>query len=435
MGPSVSPSGPAADVENRPIEALIPYARNARTHSDAQVAQIAASIREFGWTTRVLIDESGNIIAGHGRVLAARQLGFTEIPVMVARGWSESKRRAYCIADNKLPENASWDMSLLAAELRELDTGELDMSLLGFSDKELEKIQTWSGGDVEPGLTDPDAVPGVEPHAVSRLGERWRLGKHVLVCGDCTDVPTVQLLLGDVQPHLMVTDPPYGVNYDPAWRNRAFGEANRAIGKVNNDNRADWSEAWALFKGDVVYVWHSGTRAHIVAESLHAAGFEVRAQIIWAKQHFAISRGHYHPQHEPCWYAVRKGATGHWSGDRSQSTLWQINNGLSQGGPRKAEDTKTDHSTQKPVECMRRAMLNNSSVGQAVYEPFCGSGSSIIAAEQIGRACFAIEINPLYVDVAIKRWQAFTGKQATLESGETFEDASNERAQTTANVA
>lgn len=173
----------------------------------------------------------------------------------------------------------------------------------------------------------------------------------------------------------------------------------------------------------------------LVAESLHAAGFEVRAQIIWAKQHFAISRGHYHPQHEPCWYAVRKGATGHWNGDRSQSTLWQINNGLSQGGPRKAEDAKTDHSTQKPVECMRRAMLNNSSVGQAVYEPFCGSGSSIIAAEQIGRACFAIEVNPLYVDVAIKRWQAFTGKQAQLDSGETFEDVSNERAQTTANVA
>lgn len=427
--------GPAGEVEIRPIDSLIPYVRNARQHSEAQVAQLAASIREFGWTTRVLVDEASNIIAGHGRVLAARQLGFTEIPVIVARGWSEAKRRAYCIADNKLPENATWDMAMLAAELQELDTGELDMSLLGFSDKELEKIQTWSGGEVEPGLTDPDAAPGVEAFPVSRLGERWQLGKHVLVCGDCTDAATVQLLLGDVKPHLMVTDPPYGVNYDPDWRNRSLGKGSRSIGKVNNDDRADWREAWALFPGEVAYVWHASTQCVQVGESLKACEFELRTQIIWAKPHFSIGRGHYHHQHEPCFYAVRKGATGHWSGDRTQSTLWHIAGHNPSGGPLKEEDARTVHSTQKPVDCMRRPMLNNSSVGQAVYEPFCGSGSSLIAAEQTGRACFAIEINPLYVDVSIKRWQAFTGKRATLESGATFEEVTHERAEAKANVA
>jgi len=242
-------------------------------------------------------------------------------------------------------------------------------------------------------------------------------GRHRLVCGDATEVGAVDAALAGVQPHLMVTDPPYGVEYDADWRNRA-DRANgkpyggRAIGKVSNDDRCDWREAWALFPGAVAYVWHGGLHVTTVAESLQAAGFDVRAQIIWAKNNIAIGRGHYHWQHEPCWYAVRKGGVGSWQGDRKQSTLWQIDK------PRASE---TGHSTQKPVECMQRPIVNNSSAGQAVYDPFVGSGTTIIAAEITGRLCHAIELAPGYVDVAVQRWQAFAGGEARLkETGETF---------------
>ena len=253
-------------------------------------------------------------------------------------------------------------------------------------------------------------------------------GGHRIICGDSTDAATVERLLAGVKPHLMVTDPPYGVEYDASWRNEAArtskGMGNRAIGagaigKVMNDDRADWREAWALFPGDVAYVWHAGKHAGMVADSLQAAKFDVRSQIIWAKNHLAISRGDYHWQHEPCWYAVRAKATSHWSGDRKQSTLWQIDK------PKKSE---TGHSTQKPVECMARPIKNNSSPGQAVYEPFSGSGTTIIAAEQLGRVCYAVELNPAYVDVAVRRWQDFASGVATLEGdGRTFDEIAAER--------
>ena len=226
-------------------------------------------------------------------------------------------------------------------------------------------------------------------------------------------------LLDGVQPHLMVTDPPYGVNYDPAWRNETGAAQTKRTGKVANDDRADWREAWALFPGDVAYVWHGALHAGTVAESLSATGFDIRAQIVWAKERLVPSRGHYHWQHEPCWYAVR--GKGHWSGDRTQTTLWTI--------PSRDQDAATVHGTQKPVECMRRPILNNSSPGQAVYEPFCGSGTTLIAAETTGRACHAMEIDPAYVDVAVQRWQAFTGEVATLEGeGRSFEDVAAHRA-------
>jgi DNA modification methylase len=204
----------------------------------------------------------------------------------------------------------------------------------------------------------------------------------------------------------MVTDPPYGVEYDPAWRHRAGVNNSKRVGKVTNDDRADWREAWALFPGNVAYVWHAALHAGTVADSLEACGFQIRAQIVWAKERFALGRGDYHWQHEPCWYAVRGSA--HWNGDRKQTTLWHIPNG--------AHDMNTIHGTQKPVACMLRPMENNSSPGQVVYEPFCGSGTAIIAAQMCGRACHAIELNPVYVDVAIGRWETFTGQVAMLES-------------------
>ena len=211
----------------------------------------------------------------------------------------------------------------------------------------------------------------------------------------------------------MVTDPPYGVDYDPAWRLRAGVNNSSRMGQVRNDDRADWREAWTLFPGSVAYVWHGALHSSEVAASLMAASFDIRAQIIWAKPRLVLGRGHYHWQHEPCWYAVRSGGTGHWSGDRSQTTLWSIGH--------EGQDAATEHATQKPVACMRRPIENNSSVGQAVYDPFLGSGTTLIAAEQTGRSCYALELEPRYIDVALLRWQAFTGQEARhAESGESF---------------
>jgi DNA modification methylase len=405
------------EVTYRPIESLIPYARNSRTHSDAQVAQIAASIREFGWTNPVLIDAEGGIIAGHGRIMAGRKLGIKEAPCIVLENLTDAKRRAYVIADNKLALNAGWDVELLKIELGDLKALDFDLSLTGFDPGELGNLLA----DKTEGLTDPDAVPDVPVNPATVLGDVWILGKHRLRCGDSTSADDVAALLAGVSPHLMVTDPPYGVEYSAGWRDDALGgkAGGRATGKVLNDNKADWREAWALFPGDVAYVWHAGNMAHTVAESLLACGLNIRAQIIWAKSQFVIGRGDYHPQHEPCWYAVRKGKTGHYDGGRKQSTLWQIEK------PRKSE---TGHGTQKPVECMKRPIENNSNPGQAVYEPFSGSGTTIIAAEMTGRIAYAMELSPQYVDVAVKRWQDFTGQKATLESdGRTFEDVAAAR--------
>jgi DNA modification methylase len=362
----------------------------------------------------VLVDEAGSIIAGHGRVLAAARMGLDEVPTMVARGWSEAQKRAYVIADNKLTENGGWDDALLRVELQDLEAMGFDALLTGFTAAEIKAMGTV-------GKTDSDEVPEAPAIAVSKPGDVWMLGEHRLLCGDATSAADVALALGGSAPHLMVTDPPYGVDYDPDWRNRAPNigwSRSRSIGTVENDARSDWRDAWALFSGDVVYAWHPpGAMQVSHFEALVATGFEIRMQIIWAKPHFPIGRGNYHVQHEPCWYAVRKGNTAHWQGDRKQTTLWEIANRTAfKGGMDGVEDNWSGHSTQKPVECMRRPIENNSAGGDAVYDPFVGSGTTIIAAEMTGRACRALEINPAYVDVAVLRWQNFTGDVATLEA-------------------
>ncbi|AZL57774.1 site-specific DNA-methyltransferase [Tabrizicola piscis] len=404
-------------ISYRPIADLIPYSRNARTHSEAQVALIAGSIREYGFTNPVLVDGANGIIAGHGRVMAARKLGFAKVPVIELAHLSEAQRRAYILADNKLAEQAGWDRELLALELCDLRDMEVDLTSLGFDAGELDALLNAGEADER-----EDDVPTAPAVPVSRLGDLWVLGNHRLICGDATDAATVARVLNGVTPHLMATDPPFGVNYDPAWRNGVGAAKTKRVGKVLNDHRADWREAWALFPGDVAYVWHGALHATTVAESLMACGFAIRSQIIWAKERLVLSRGDYHWQHEPAWYAVREKATGHWSGDRKQTTLWSI--------PSRDQDAATVHGTQKPVECMRRPMLNNSSPGQAVYEPFSGSGTSIIAAETCGRHCLAVELDPAYVDVAVQRWQSFTGKEAVLEGTcETFASVQAERQQ------
>ena len=397
------------NIEQRAVADLIPFARNSRTHSDEQVAQIAASIREFGWTTPILIDGENGIIAGHGRLAAARKLGMATVPAIVLDHLTDAQKRALVIADNKLALNAGWDFELLSSEIEGLQDDGFDLSILGFNDDELAKLLA----ETTEGLTDPDDIPEAPADPVSVLGDVWVLGKHRIVCGDSTDADTVAKCLNGVVPHLMVTDPPYGVEYDPAWREKAgVAASGSAKGKVLNDDKADWREAWALFPGDVAYVWHAGLFAGVVGDSLAASGFQLRSQIIWDKGQLVLSRGDCHWEHEPCWYAVKKGEKGHWAGDRKQTTVWHI------ARPRKSE---TGHGTQKPVECMKRPIENNSSPGQAVYEPFSGSGTTIIAGEMTGRSVHAIELNPAYVDVAVKRRQDFTGEQAVHgETGLTF---------------
>ncbi len=400
-------------IEQWPVQRLKPYDRNARTHTGGDVNKVAASIERFGFTIPLLVDEHGEIIAGHCRHLAAQKLKRTTVPVIVARGWSAEEKAAYCIADNQLAARAGWDFDLLQQELERLQSNDFDLGVLGFDLNDLHKLLAPSEG-----LTDPDTVPAVEERAITRLGDTWLLGLHRLHCGDATDASAVAAAMGTLSPMLMVTDPPYGVDYDPAWRAKR-GAKGVAAGRVLNDTKADWRAGWALFPGSVAYVWHGALHADVVAAGLRDQGFELRAQLIWAKQHFAFSRGDYHWKHEACWYAVRKGTKSNWSGDRKQTTVWEIANNNPFGNPN--AETSFGHGTQKPIECMRRPIVNNSVAGDVVYDPFLGTGTTLIAAEMTGRTCVGLELAPPYVDVIVKRWQAFTGLEAVLEAtGETF---------------
>src|ERR1700730_18272151 len=408
---------PADKVERWPVAKLAPNARNARTHSDEQVTQLAASIEEWGWTIPVLVDEAGGIIAGHGRILAAHRLRIEDVPGMVGAGWSEAKKRSYMLADNKLTLNGEWDLDLLAIEIAELRASDFDISLIGFSESEIDDLLKADGG----GLTDPDEAPEPPVDPVSALGDVWLLGKHRLVCGDCTDAATVEKALNGVRPHLMVTDPPYGVGFE---RGKFVGREKAAKGPkfaplANDDLRGDALtnfirsalDAWAVEAG-TAYLWSpSLEEGYSIKHGIEAAGFKVQSQIVWRKTPFVIGRADYHWQHEICWYAF-KGSNHPWFGGRDKGTVWDIP---------KAQKMDGGHPTQKPIECMKRPIENNSSPGQTIYDPFVGSGTTIIAAEMTGRACHAIELHPPYVDVSVIRWQNFTGKEATLEAtGETF---------------
>jgi DNA modification methylase len=416
-----SPSPATSDalqVELWPVDRLLPYAANARTHPDEQVAQIAGSIAEFGFNVPCLVDDRGVLIAGHGRIVAAKRLGLQQVPVIKLGHLTDAQARAFRLADNRIALNAGWDDELLSAELERLKEDGVDLALVGFAEDELDRLLDELNGD---GAAEGDDEVSEPPaQAVTRPGDLWLLGPHRLLCGDATVATDIEQLLDRSRPHLMVTDPPYGVEYDPNWRVESGVSSTARPGKVNNDDRADWREAWSLFPGEVAYVWHSGIHARTVAESLDACGFAIRAQIVWAKPRLVLCRGDYHWQHEPCFYAVRKGASGHWQGARDQTTLWTIATGES--------DEATEHGTQKPVECMRRPIVNNSARGDLVYEPFAGSGSTLIAAESVGRVCLAIEIDPRYCDVIIERWQRHTRSVATLASdGRGFDVLKNER--------
>jgi DNA modification methylase len=407
-------------IEHWRVDRLIPNDANPRTHSPEQVGQIVASIREFGFVNPILVAGDGGIIAGEGRFRAAESEGMHEVPVIVLRHLSEIQRRALVIADNQLALNAGWDDEMLRDQLANLQELDFDLDLLGFDAEELTRRLVDDQAAAR--LTDEDELPDVPAVPVTRPGDLWLLSpckgtvQHRVLCGDATArEDTMRLLSGQQLPFLMVTDPPYGVDLQPDWREQAgLNPRTRQGGKVANDDRIDWSQAWALFPGNVAYIWHAGIHAAEVARGLETCGFQIRSQIIWLKQHFAISRGAYHWRHEPCWYAVRQGQTGRWRGGRKQTTVWEIPNLNPFGGDDATENAATGHSTQKPVEIMRRPILNHTRKGEACYDPFLGSGSTLIAAESSGRICFGIDIDPSYVDVAVLRWQQYTGQSAVL---------------------
>jgi DNA modification methylase len=375
---------------------------------------VIASFRRFGQQIPLVVDKSNVVRVGNCRLEAAKQLGWDTIQI-VRTDLTSSEAIAYAIADNRTAELAEWDDDVLAAQLNGLLAEDEELlASAGFTDEELEELLGDIDG-VDPAEITEDEVPEPPVDPITKPGDLWILGEHRVLCGDSTKAEDVARLLGDQVPFIMVTDPPYGVEYDPEWRNEAKRPDGSAYGAkrtgvVINDEIADWTDAYKLFPGHVAYVWHAGRFAADLVVNLRGAAFDVRSQIIWCKPRFVISRGHYHWQHEPCWYAVRKGGSAKWCGDRSQSTRWDI--------PIKDGGEDTNHGTQKPVECMARPIRNHGKECDDVYDPFLGSGTTLIAAEQLGRKCYGMEISPQYCDVIVKRWETLTGQKATLQAAD-----------------
>lgn len=398
---------------------LIPYVNNSRTHSDEQVSQVAASIKEFGFTNPILIDEDDGIIAGHGRLLAAQKLKLDEVPCIILEGLTAAQKKAYVIADNQLAMNSGWDLDKLQVELQHLNEVEFDLDLLGFDDDFLAGLLE---PEPEEGLTDEDAVPEIPEEPVSKEGDIWILGNHRLMCGSSTDALHVEKLLNGQMPNTMITDPPYGVKYEADWRAEAKGRKKterEETSSLKNDDQADWYDAYVLFPGSVAYVWHASAFTDVVMEGLRKCGFDIKQQIIWNKNVHALSRSDYHWKHEPCWYAVKPNSDRKWSGGRAQMTVWDVKSVI-------FEDGKTAHPTQKPVALYVKSLENHTNAGEYTYELFAGSGTSIIACEQTGRRSLSMELDPKFVDLIINRWQDYTGKQAVLESTQqTFAEVDN----------
>lgn len=396
---------PSLQIHYRPVESLIPYARNAKQHTDTQVAQIAASIREFGWGAPILVDGKNNVIAGHGRLLAARKLGMSEVPVVPMDHLTEIQRKALILADNKIGENGSWDDDLLGLELAELQEAGFDLGITGFSSDEWDALIAGDTGN--DGLTDEDQVPEITENPISHAGDVWLLGEHKVLCGDATKAEDYKALLGDELVDMTFTDPPYNVNYANTAKDKMRGK-NRPI---LNDNMGDGFGAFLLAacqnilnvtKG-AVYIAMSSSELDTLQSAFRAAGGKWSTFVIWAKNTFTMGRADYQRQYEPILYGWRDGADHYWCGARDQGDVWQIK-----------KPHKNDlHPTMKPVELVERAVRNSSKTRDLILDPFGGSGSSLIACEKSGRRARLIELDPKYVDVIVKRWQDFTGAEAT----------------------
>ncbi len=403
-------------IEMKTPESLLAYGNNARTHTEEQIEELVNSIKDFGFNDPIECGEDGVIIRGHARAQAAVKVGLSTVPTVTLQGMDENSRKAYILAANRIAQNAGWDASLLKIELQDLEDVGFNLELTGFTQDEIESYL--NPEIINSGECDEDEFGEAPEEPITKLGDIWICGNHRVACGDSTNPDDVSRLVVGHEPNLMVTDPPYGVDYDPEWRERV-GSGARAKGKVLNDSVIDWTDAYSLFCGNVGYIWHAGKYANIVAQNIIDCGYDIISQIIWVKQHFALSRGDYHWQHEPCIYAVKKGAKHDWQGARDQATTWNIKNNNSYGNSEKEETI--GHGTQKPVECMARPIKNNSKPNDYVYDPFCGSGTTLIACEKLGRRCLTQELDPEYVDMTVKRGEKFTGLKATLEStGEGF---------------
>jgi DNA methylase/ParB-like nuclease family protein len=408
------------EVQYWPCDRFIPYHRNPRKNEHA-VSRMMASISEYGFKIPILARSSGEVVDGHLRLKAAQKIRLQEVPVILCDEWSDAQVKAFRLMVNRSATWADWDIELVALEIQELKSMDFHLDLTGFEPLEIDDLLFSDSSAEEP------SIPALPDVAVTRLGDRWRCGEHVVLCADCTNKDAVRLLLGTKKPILMVVDPPYGVSLDPTWRERAGLGRQRQVGTIANDDRVDWTKAWELFEGDVAYVWHAGVHAAEVARSLESVGFRIRAQIIWAKQHFAMGRGDFHWQHEPCWYAVREGKSSHWCGDRQQSTIWRVDNLNPFGGSK--NEPATGHGAQKPIELMRRPILNNTRRGEIVYDPFLGSGTTLVAAQLTDRICYGLEIDPRYVDLIVRRWQQLTGHRGLLEpDGRCFDEIAESRA-------
>ncbi len=399
----------------RNVDEIRPYSKNPRKNEKA-VEIVAKSIKEFGFQNPIILDGKQEIIAGHTRLKAAKQLKMKEVPVIYAEDLTEEQVKAFRIMDNKSAELAEWDFELLKGELYSLE-GTESFELTGFSSNEISKI--WDKQVEDDGFVEVSAYERAKSKTKVKQGEIYILGEHKLMCGDSTKKEDVARLMGENKAILMVTDPPYGVNYDPKWRDEADKKGllgnrypTRAMGEVQNDDRIDWSDAYSLFDGDIMYVWHAGKYASEVAESIKKVDFELINQIVWVKPHFILSRGDYHWKHEPCWYAVRKGKNHNYKGDRSQTTVWEIGGMNCFGGSKDKADERTGHGTQKPLLCMSTPIKNNSLSGDNIYDPFGGSGTTLIACEQLDRKCFMMELDPVYCQVIIDRWEKLTSKTA-----------------------
>ena len=407
---------PADKVQRRSVKSIIPYARNSRTHSDEQVAQIAASIKEWGFTNPVLVDVDGEIIAGHGRVLAAQKLGLDEVPTMTAVGWSEAQKRAYVIADNKLALNAGWDKDMLEIELDNLKGLDFNIELTGFS---LDELADMFPEPEKVGLTDEDEVPEAPKQPTTVEGDIWVLGNHRLMCGDSTSIEALEKLCEGQLVDMWLTDPPYNVAYEGKTKD-ALTIENDAMG--NDDFRQflrdSYTAADAVMKsGAVFYIWHADSEGYNFRGAAFDIGWQVRQCLIWKKQHMVMGRQDYHWMHEPCLYGWKDGAAHLWSTDRKQTTILEFDR----------PSRNAEHPTMKPVELFAYQMQNNTKGDDLVLDSFAGSGTTAIACEKYNRRARLMELDPKYCDVIIKRWQDFTGNKAVNEqTGQTFNAVSGD---------
>ena len=396
-------------------KAITPYARNSRIHSDEQVAQVAASIKEFGWTNPILIDETSTSIAGHGRLMAAQRLGLSEVPTIRLEGLTDAQKRAYVIADNKLALNAGWDSEMLAVEVEELLEQGFDLDLTGFGADEIDSLLA-EANKVDEGLTDPDDAPELAEEAVSVRGDVWQLGRHRVLCGDATVLTDIEALMDGQLADMLLTDPPYNVDYT--------GKTKDAL-KIQNDKMSDdtfrqflvdsFSTAdMVMKKGAAFYIWHADSEGYNFRGACYDIDWEVRQCLIWDKDVMVMGRQDYHWKHEPCLYGWKKGASHLWASDRKQTTILKFDRP-------KRNDV---HPTMKPVDLIEYQILNNTKGAVIVLDLFGGSGSTLIAAEKSGRNAYINELDEKYVDVILKRWQEFTGQDAVhCETGKTFNES------------